>query len=80
MGLNMLKKDNLLCFHLVRHVHFSDDFWSPDEYVNEIHSNLVFNSLKTDIHKNMLNMLNFLEVSVLVNLTEALTHSLSGYS
>lgn len=27
MGLNMLKKDNLLCFHLVRHVHFSDDFW-----------------------------------------------------
>lgn len=76
----MLKKDNLLCFHLVHHVHFSDDFWSPDEYVNEIHSNLVFNSLKTDIHKNMLNMLNFLEVSVLVNFTEALTHSLSGYS
>lgn len=80
MGLNMLKKDNLLCFHLVRHVHFSDDFWSPDQYVNEIHPNLVFNSLGTDIHKNMLNMLNFLEVSVLVNLTEALTHSLSGYS
>lgn len=41
MGLNMLKKDNLLCFHLVRHVHFSDDFWSSDQYVNEIHPNLV---------------------------------------
>lgn len=80
MGLNMLKKDNLLYLHLVRHVHFSDDFWSPDQYVNEIHPKLVFNSLGTDIHKNMLNMLNFLEVSVLVNLTEELTHSLSGYS